>query len=58
MEKILTYHSGAYGDDKSRNGYGHLFFQDKKHKLLQWCVRCLHSGSVKIIIIMRVVTIV
>ena len=25
-----TYHSGAYGDDKSRNGYGHLFFKKKK----------------------------
>ena len=25
-----TYHSGAYGDDKSRNGYGHLFLKKKK----------------------------
>lgn len=25
----ITYHSGANGDDKSRNGYGHLFFQGK-----------------------------
>ena len=29
-----TYHSGAYGDDKSRNGYGHLFFKKKKKKKL------------------------
>ena len=28
-----TYHSGAYGDDKSRKGYGHLFFKKKKSYL-------------------------
>lgn len=35
MSKTL-YHKGEYGDDRSRNGYGHLFIKlllvSQKHK--------------------------